>query len=71
MNREELNGILRETPVRIRMNDGRAYDVLDRELVTVSDFAASVLHRHPDGKLRHVYLPLAKMCALEPLSNGV
>jgi hypothetical protein len=71
MDREELNAILRETPVRIRMNDGRAHDVLDREFVTVSDIAASVLHRHPDGKLRHVYLPLVTMCAVEPLTNGV
>jgi hypothetical protein len=45
--------------------------VLEREFVTVSDIAAAVLHRHPDGKLRHVYLPLVTMCAFEPLSNGV
>jgi hypothetical protein len=71
MDREELTAILRETLVRIRMNDGRSYDVLDREFLTVSDIAAAVLHRHTDGKLRHVYLPLVKMCAVEPLPNGV
>jgi hypothetical protein len=70
MDREELVAILRDTPVRIRTNDGREYDVLGREFATVSDIAASVLYRHTDGKLRHVYLPLVTMCAVEPLVNG-
>ena len=67
MDREELNAVLADGPVRIRMNDGRSYEVPSREFITVSDIAASVLFRHPDGNLRHVYLPLVTMSAVEPL----
>ena len=71
MDREELLEILRQGPTRIRMNDGRFYDVQSTEFVSVSDIAAAVLFRHDDGKLRHVYLPLVTMSAVEPLPNGV
>jgi hypothetical protein len=71
MDREELNAILQNVPIRIRMNDGRSYDVPSREFITVSDIAASVLYRAQDGKLRHVYLPLVTMTAIEPLSSSV
>lgn len=67
MDREELTAILAEGPVRIRMNDGRSYDVLNKQFITISDIAASVLYRHEDGKLRHVYLPLVTMSAVEPM----
>ncbi len=69
MDREELNLILlSETPFVIRMNDGREYEVRSKEVITVSDIAASVLYRHDDGKLRHVYLPLVTMTAVEPIA---
>jgi hypothetical protein len=70
MDREELTTILHDTPVVIRMNDGREYEVPSREFVTVSDIAASVLYRHADGKLRHVYLPLVTMSGVEPLASA-
>jgi hypothetical protein len=57
-------------PVVIRMNDGREYEVRSREFVTVSDIAASVLHRHADGKLPHEYLPLVTMSAVESLPSA-
>lgn len=68
MDREELSQIISETPVRIRMNDGRFYDVAGREFITISDIAASVLYRAEDGTMRHVYLPLVTMSAVEPLA---
>ncbi len=70
MDREELTAIIRQGPVRIRMNDGRAYEIPSSEFATVSDIAASVLHRSDDGKLRHVYLPLVTMTAIEPMPIG-
>jgi hypothetical protein len=71
MDREELNEIvLAEAPFMIRMNDGRAYEVKSKEFITISDIAASVLYRHEDGKLRHVYLPLVTMSAIGPIPNG-
>jgi hypothetical protein len=72
MDRKELLDILENGPTRIRMNYGRSYDVQSTEFVTVSDIAAAVLYRdEEDGKLRHAYLPLVTMCAVEPLPNGV
>jgi hypothetical protein len=54
MDRTELTAILSEGPIRIRMSDGRSYDVQSKEFITVCDIAASVLYRHEDGKWRHV-----------------
>ncbi len=70
MDREELTAILRKTPIRIRMNDGCSYEVPSLEFASIGDIAASVLHRSPDGKLRHVYLPLVTMCVVEPIDSG-
>lgn len=67
MDREELTAIIKRGPVTIRMNDGLAYEVRSPEFITISDIAASVLYRHADGKLRHVYLPLVTMSAVEPI----
>jgi hypothetical protein len=70
MDREELNALVRQGPIRIRMNDGRSYDVENHDWISVSDIAAAVLYRADDGKLRHVHLPLVTMTAVEPLLNG-
>ena len=71
MDREELNEIvLAETPFLLRMNEGRSYEVKSKEFITISDIAASVLYKHEDGKLRHVYLPLVTMSAIEPIPSG-
>lgn len=71
MDRKELLDLLREGPIRIRMNDGRAYEVPSIEFASVSDIAAAVLHKsEEDGKWRHVHLPLVTMTAVEPLVAG-
>ena len=67
MDRQELNALIKQGPVRIKMNNGEAYDVFSPEFASVSDIAAAVLYRGEDGKLRHVHLPLVTMCAIEPL----
>ena len=68
MDREELNALVRQGPIRIRMNDGRFYDVENHDWISVSDISAAVLYRGDDGKLRHVHLPLVTMSAVEPLA---
>lgn len=70
MDREELNALISAGPVRITMNDGSKFDIESSEFVTVSDIAASVLHRAEDGKLRHVYLPLDNMYVVKPMTAG-
>ena len=71
MDRAELLDLLREGPIRIRMNDGRAYEVKSIEFASVSDISAAVLYQSAeDGKYRHVHLPLVTMSAVEPLVAG-
>jgi hypothetical protein len=43
MDREELTALIAQGPIRIRMNDGRAYDVEKPEFASVSDISAAVL----------------------------
>ena len=70
MDKDELTTRLRGGPAVIRMNDGRSYEVPGLESTLISDIAASILHRGDDGKLRHVYLPLVTMAAVEVIANG-
>jgi hypothetical protein len=70
MDREELTTLIKRGPIRIRMNDGRAYDVEKPEFASVSDISAAVLYRGEDGKLRHMHLPLVTMSGVEPLETG-
>lgn len=70
MEREELNALIREGPIRITMNDGRSFVVDGMEMAVVSDIAASALHRADDGRLKHIYLPLVTMTSVEPLVSG-
>jgi hypothetical protein len=68
MDREELSAIVSEGPVRIRMNDGRSYEVNGWEMITISDIAAAVLYRSEnDDKFRLAYLPLVTMSCVEPI----
>lgn len=67
MDREELTNLIKRGPVRIRMNDGRSYDVLNRDWIVVSDISASLLYRSEDGKLRTTHLPLVTMSAVDEL----
>jgi len=68
MDREGLNTLIRQGPVRIRMNNGDTYDVPSIEFATVGDIAAAVLVRGDDSKLRPLHLALVAMCSVEPLS---
>ncbi len=70
MDREELTLLISQGPIRIRINDGRAYEVAGPEFATVSDIAASILYRADDGKYRHMYLPLVTMSGVEPLETS-
>lgn len=65
LDKDELTTILRGGPAIIRMNDGRSYEVPGLESTLIGDIAASILHRGEDGKLRHVYLPLVTMSAVD------
>jgi hypothetical protein len=70
MERQELNALIAQGPIRLRMNDGRAYDVEKPEFVSVSDISAAVPYRGDDGKLRHMHLPLVTMSGVEPLKTS-
>jgi hypothetical protein len=70
VDREELTALIKKGPIRIRMNDGRSYEVSGPEFATVSDIAAAVLYRGEDGKYRHMHLPLGTMSGVEPLETA-
>ena len=68
MDREELTQLVRSGPIRIRINDGRFYDVPSSEMIVVSDISASVLYRSEhDGKLRTVHLPMVTMSGVDEI----
>jgi hypothetical protein len=64
MNPEELLDLARKGPIRIRMADGRSYEVPNIECIVVSKRAAAVLH---DSIIIH--LPLVTMTAVEPIAT--
>lgn len=68
MDRDELNQLIQQGPVRILMNDGNSYDIPNAECALVSDIAAYTLYRAEDGKMRTMILPLVTMSGVEPLS---
>jgi len=68
MDQEELLAIVRSGAVRIRMNDGRVYDVPDMEHIVVSPISAVVLHRNDNGETRNIYLPLVTMSGVEKVN---
>lgn len=67
MDREELNDMIRQGPIRITMNSGDTVDILHREMVTVGSMAAAVLVKGDDGKYRHHLYPLVTMSKVEQL----
>jgi hypothetical protein len=69
MDREELTSLIAEGPVRITMNNGRVFDIPNREFAVVSDIAAHVLYRAEDGKLKAAMLPLVTMNVVEPIGR--
>lgn len=66
MDRDELVNLIRQGPVRVRMNNGDIYDIPDREFGVVGDLHAAVLVRDDDGLLRARVLSLVCMCSAEP-----
>ena len=67
MDREGLTALIKEGPVRIRMNNGDIYDVPGIEFAAVGDITAAVLVRGDDNKLRPLHLALVAMCSVEPI----
>lgn len=67
MDRETLNHAINEGPIRITMNDGSTFDIVDRSTVLVDATTAYVLQRASDGKMRAVWLSLVCMCKVERL----
>lgn len=67
MDREELNDLIRQGPIRITMNSGDTVDILNRDMVSVSSMAAAVLVKGDDGKYRHHLYPLVTMSKVEQL----
>ena len=71
MDREELVALMNEGPIRIHMNDGREYTVVNPGEAIVSDISAHVLYRsETDGKLKAMVLPLVTMSGVEPLNTN-
>lgn len=67
MDREDLNEMIRQGPIRITMNSGDTVDILNREMVLVSSMAAIVLVKGADGKYRTHHYPLVTMSKVEHL----
>ncbi len=67
MDRDTLNQAISEGPIRITMNDGSTFDVVDPKTVLVDATTAYVLQRAADGKMRAVWLSLVCMCKVERL----
>lgn len=67
MDRETLNHAINEGPIRITMNDGSTFDIVDRSTVLFDATTAYVLQRASDGKMRAVWLSLVCMCKVERL----
>lgn len=65
MDRDELLAMIETGPITIRMNDGRAYEVPDRQYILVGSMSAVVLHKSDDGKWRNITLPLVTMSGVE------
>jgi hypothetical protein len=67
VDREELNDMIRQGPIRITMNSGDTVDILHREMALVGSMAAAVLVKGDDGKYRHHLYPLVTMSKVEQL----
>ncbi len=69
MHRDELAGLIKQGPVRIRMNNGDVWDIPSSEFGIVGDLHAHILHRDADGLLRGRTLSLIAMCSAELLDS--
>lgn len=70
MDREELNLMIREGPVRITMNSGQVFEIPNSEFAIVSDISAYVLVRSEGGKLIAARLPLVTISAVEEMPSA-
>lgn len=68
MEKDTLEAMVRDCPLRIRMNDGFEYLVEKPEFITIGDYTVSVLLRR-DGAMRHTLLSLMNITAVEPLEQ--
>ncbi len=65
MDREKLVNAIDEGPVRVHMNDGSSFELVDWKSVLVDSTTAYVLQRSDDGKLRAQWLSLVRMVRVE------
>ena len=66
MDRETMENMLDQMPLRITMNDGRSFVVDSDRGILLSDLDAYVLYRSDgDGKLRGIHLPYVTMSGVE------
>ncbi|WP_442481575.1 hypothetical protein [Aeoliella sp. SH292] len=65
MESDDLQKLIADCPLLIRMNDGREYRVEKSEFITVGDYTTSVLI-NDDGVMRHVVLSLMNIAAVVP-----
>ena len=65
MDRETIENMLDQMPLRITMNDGRSFVVESEREIALSDIDAYVLYRSEDGKLRGIHLPYVTMAGVE------
>ncbi len=65
MDREAIENMLDQMPLRITMNDGRSFVVESERGIALSDLDAYVVHRSEDGKLRGIHLPYVTMAGIE------
>ena len=67
MDRDQLIELIRQGPVRVRMNNGDVWDIPSSEFGIVGDLHAAILHRDPDGVLRSKILSLVCICSAESM----
>jgi len=66
MDKKELDALIAQGPVRVKMNSGDEFIIPSKEMSIVSDIAASFLYKDPDdGKWRQLTLPLVTMSVAE------
>ncbi|MEQ1829658.1 MAG: hypothetical protein ABL921_27090 [Pirellula sp.] len=70
MDRDTLLDAIRKGPIRVHMNDGQHFDILNLEMAVVDDIAAHVLTRNDDGKYRTKILSLVCMVSIESISQN-
>jgi len=65
MEQQDLENLIHQCPLRIRMNDGREYLVEKPEFITVGDYTASILFDDA-GVKRHAIVGLINISAVVP-----